>query len=71
MRTLIDVPESDLKVLNQLSRAAKVSRAELVRRAIRAYLEEHNVAGRSGAFGLWKDTQEDGLAYQERLRAEW
>jgi Arc/MetJ-type ribon-helix-helix transcriptional regulator len=23
------------------------------------------------AFGLWSDMEEDGLAYQERMRSEW
>ena len=71
MRTLIDVPDGDLQVLNRLSREASVSRAELVRRAIRAYLEEHGVSDRRAAFGSWKGDPEDGLAYQERLRSEW
>ena len=71
MRTLVDIPEADLKVLNRLSRMGNVSRAELVRRAIRTYLEPHKGADLEGAFGLWKDHAEDGMVYQERLRSEW
>ncbi len=73
MRTLIDIPEHDLAVLNRISKTENVSRAELVRRAITAYLapRKRDNSGLRKAFGLWKDNGEDGLAMQERLRKEW
>ena len=46
MRTLVDIPEEDLTLMNTLSEAGHVSRAELVQRAVAAYLEPHNMAGR-------------------------
>jgi hypothetical protein len=71
MRTLIDIPERELTLLTQLSVEQKVSRAELVRRAVTAYLEPHSLPASRSAFGLWSDREDDGLAYQERIRAEW
>ena len=71
MRTLIDIPEEDLVLLRQISKAEGVSRAELVRRAISASLAPRRRAPLTEAFGIWKDSPVDGLAYQERLREEW
>ena len=35
MRTLVDIPAGELEELNLLSRSRKVSRAELIRQAVR------------------------------------
>jgi hypothetical protein len=81
MRTLIDVPEEQLKELGAICAARKLSRAEAVRQAVAAFIEL-NRPSRKAAFGLWKDQTvylpgdpeplpEDGLAYQEKLRSEW
>jgi hypothetical protein len=71
MRTLVDIPEEDLAILNELSKIEKVSRSELVRRAIATYVQPHRKSAPLVGFGLWKDFPEDGLEYQERVRAEW
>jgi hypothetical protein len=70
MRTLVDLPESELEQLNVISRARKISRAELIRQAVSGYLAQ-NKAGLEDSFGLWKKKDVDGVAYQERLRSEW
>lgn len=70
MRTLVDLPEGELERLNILSRARKVSRAELIRQAVAGYLEQNKV-GLEDSFGLWKKKAVDGVEYQERLRGEW
>ena len=81
MRTLIDVPENQLKELSRICAARKLSRAEAVRQAVAAFIQQ-NGASRDAAFGLWKGQKvclpgddeplpEDGLAYQEKLRSEW
>lgn len=70
MRTLIDIPDEQISSLSILAKAQKTSRAELVRRAIAAYIEQVK-PGTVEAFGLWRANQEDGLAYQERQRSEW
>ncbi len=73
MRTLVDIPEEDLTLLNQLSKQENTSRAELVRRAISAYLapRKRKASGIDEAFGIWADMKEDALEYQERMRGEW
>jgi hypothetical protein len=71
MRTLIDIPEEELTLLTSLSKQRGISRAELVRRAVSAYLEPLKEHGRADAFGLWAERAGDGLAYQTRMRDEW
>ena len=70
MRTLVDIPDKQIKDLTAICEAEKVSRAEIVRRAISDYLEKKK-PGTAEAFGLWKDHKVDGLAYQEQVRSEW
>ena len=81
MRTLVDLPDQQLKELGAICDAKQLSRAEAVRQAVAAYIQE-NRSSRRAAFGLWKnqvvylpgDTEPlptDGLAYQEKLRSEW
>ncbi len=73
MRTIIDLPGDQLAALDAWRRARGVSRAEAVRRAVaRLINDEHDRrAAVDAAFGLWKGRVADGLAEQERLRAEW
>jgi metal-responsive CopG/Arc/MetJ family transcriptional regulator len=71
MRTLVDIPDDDLSLLNKLSEAGNISRAELVRQAISAYLKTHKEAEREEGFGLWAENSVDGLAYQKKIRREW
>ena len=70
MRTLVDIPDRQIKDLTTICEAEKVSRAEVIRQAIASYLEKKRpVTGE--AFGLWKNRKVDGLAYQEQVRSEW
>jgi metal-responsive CopG/Arc/MetJ family transcriptional regulator len=73
MRTLIDIPEPQIRALDSLSRRRGVSRASVVRAAVAEYLaKERPVAGSDDeAFGLWRDRTESGADYQSRLRSEW
>lgn len=71
MRALVDLPERQLRELGEIGKAAGVSRAEIIRRAIDAFLAQRRRPELADAFGLWRHRQEDGLAYQERLRGEW
>jgi hypothetical protein len=70
MRTLIDIPDKQIDALTMLCTTKKISRAELIRQAITAYVESNKPAT-VDAFGLWKDKKIDGLAYQEEARSEW
>ena len=48
MRTLIDVPDQQLKELGVICAARKLSRAEAVRQAVAAYIEREPALARSG-----------------------
>lgn len=71
MRTLVDLPKDDVTLLTRLAKQASVSRAELVRQAVSAYLAPHKKSSIREFFGMWPDFPEDGQAYQDRLRSEW
>ncbi len=75
MRTLVNLTETQIQALDRTARAHDRSRAALIREAIDDYIARHPVTdpkmALEDAFGLWGPDGEDGLAYQERLRAEW
>lgn len=71
MRTLVDIRETQIQALDELSRNQKLSRAALIREAIDDYLSRHRREQATDAFGLWGNHRIDGLAYQERMRSEW
>jgi hypothetical protein len=70
MRTLVDIPDRQIKDLTAICAAERLPRAELIRRAITAYIEKKTPPA-VDAFGLWKSHKVDGLAYQEQVRSEW
>ena len=69
-RILVDPPQKYVDDLGAIARAEKLPRAEIIRKAIADYVE-HNRPVTANAFGIWKDRQVDGLAYQETMRSEW
>ena len=71
MRTLIDLPEKQLKALAMMGVQQHLSRAALVRRAIDFYLEKQNTFCEDDVFGLWSDRDIESLAYEKKLRDEW
>jgi metal-responsive CopG/Arc/MetJ family transcriptional regulator len=71
MRTLIDIPEEDLKLLTQVAKKLSISRSEFVRQVVARSLAPHRQKMNHAAFGAWSEFSEDGVAYQERMRAEW
>jgi predicted transcriptional regulator len=71
MRTLVDVGDTQLKELDELSKEEKRSRAALIREAIDDFLAKRRSKHQGDAFGLWGKRKVDGVAYQERVRNEW
>jgi metal-responsive CopG/Arc/MetJ family transcriptional regulator len=71
MRILIDVGDSQLRELDELSKQEKRSRAALIREAINDFLAKRRRKHQGDAFGLWGKRKVDGLVYQERVRSEW
>jgi len=70
MRTLVDIPDRQIEELIRISKAEKVSRAEIIRQAVAAFIGMKK-PDTVEAFGLWKEHEVDGLAYQEQQRSEW
>ena len=71
MRTIVDLPDQQIEALKHMSASTRLSRAELMRRAVDEYLARHQPAPDDDAFGLWKKRKTDGVAYQELARAAW
>lgn len=74
MRTIVDLPEEDIQALDLLAKRSKLSRAELVRRSVTAYIEKEaeNNAITHDIFGLYSDVfTQDALEIERNLRGEW
>lgn len=71
MRTLVDLPERDIEALDRIAQDREVSRAKIIRLAVKEYLARAAPIEAEAAFGIWATRSEDGLAYQRRLRSEW
>ena len=73
MRFLADIPDDDVKWLDQLAREKGKSRAAVLREAVATYRAENAADGIEKYFGIWKDRTDigDGVEFQRRLRAEF
>jgi len=71
MRILVDVGDTQIRELDELSKNEKRSRAALIREAIDDYLAKRRKTHEGDAFGLWGKRKVDGLVYQEKVRGEW
>lgn len=71
MRTIIELPGEQIAALDALCRRHRISRAEAIRRAVARLVAAEGGVSSGEAFGIWRDRAEDGLAYQQRMRAEW
>lgn len=78
MRTIIELPESQIEALRAIEIRQNVSRAELVRQAVAEYVVAHAKTDPAETFGAWArgsgakiPPKRDGVAVQRKLRAEW
>lgn len=71
MRTLIDLPNSQIQALAALCERVNQPRAAIIREAVAEYLERRIIKPTDAAYGAWGPSALDGLAYQEKARAEW
>ena len=71
MRTLIDLPDTQIQALAALCERVKQPRAAIIREAVAEYLERRTLQSTGSAFGLWGRDGTDGVAYQQQARAEW
>ncbi len=70
MRTIIDLPESQVVALREFCERQKISRAEAIRRAVDGFLQSSAKANRDEAFGVWK-SRGDSRKEVDALRGEW
>ncbi len=75
MRAIIEIPDKQINDLALIAKSKKLPRAEIIRQAITVYIAS-NKPSAVPAFGLWvkqsvKSQLQDGLQYQEKVRAEW
>lgn len=73
MRTLVDIPDEDIRWLDRKAAEEGKSRAAVVRDAVTAYRTESTLTGIEQAFGIWKDRDDigDAVEWQRRERASW
>jgi len=71
MRTLIDLPDTQIQALAALCERVRQPRAAVIREAVAEYLERRTAKPSEAAYGLWGPDAADGVAYQEKARAEW
>lgn len=72
-RFLVDVPEDDLRRLDEIARREGKSRAAVIREAVASHIAQASHDWLEAGFGLWAKYgfTEDGMDYQNRLREEW
>lgn len=74
MRTIVDLPETQIKRLDSYRKREGISRAEAVRRAVEAFVPGSGKIDFAAhpAFGSSKrPRREDSVKTVRRLRAEW
>ena len=71
MRIIFDIPEEEINKLDEIANKQNVSRAELIRQAIRGFLGPILKSKKNSAFGIWSDQEIDALDYENKLRSEW
>lgn len=72
MRTLVDIPEDDIRWLDREAEMEGKSRAALVREAVSAYRAEHTRDWIAQGAGYWKDRDDigDAVEYQRDMRRD-
>ena len=71
-KALVDIPEDFIDQLDSLARKMEVSRAELIRQAIKSWLQVNREIDRN-AFGILKKSSKkyEGLEFQRKMRSDW
>jgi hypothetical protein len=73
MRTIVNLPKEQIEALDHYGRAHRISRAQVVREAVAAYLPPVPKKCRFDlhpAFGSWRK-KIDSTVYIRKLRSEW
>ena len=64
-RTIIDLPEQQMREVDVLCRTLGISRAEAVRRSLLEFVSANREVRRDG-FGLWKDARDRGGRHEHK-----
>lgn len=72
-RILTEIPDEDVRQLDEIAKREGKSRAAVLREAVTDYLEVCGKEGFEKYFGLWErhGSTVDGLEYERKLRGEW
>lgn len=70
MRTLVEIPDDDIKWLDRQAEERGLSRTALVREAVAAMRAGTSRRGVDAFCGMWRDRSDigEGLGYQRRIR---
>lgn len=70
MRTLVEIPDDDIRWLDKQAVERGLSRTALVREAVTQLREGTSRKGVDAFMGMWRDRSDvgDGLSYQRRIR---
>ena len=70
MRTLVEIPDDDIRWLDRQADERGVSRTALVREAVAQMRSGTSRRGVDGYFGIWRDRSDvsEGQAFQRRIR---
>jgi len=68
-RTIIDIPEAQMREVDRLCKLLGISRAEATRRALHGFVQDNAVVKTDG-FGLWKGQGVSAAALLQRARGE-
>jgi hypothetical protein len=76
MRTIVDLPDEQIKALDAYAKEKGISRAAAVRESVAAYIPAKKKKKKVDwlnhpAFGSWKGPKVDSVEYVRKLRAEW
>lgn len=66
-RTIIDIPDAQLREVDRLRKRLNISRAEAVRRGLQAFVEQNTDVTTNG-FGLWRGAGPTRAALLAKLR---
>jgi len=64
-RTIIEIPDTQLREVDRLCQLLGISRAEAVRRGLQGFVQQ-NEAVKTNGFGLWKSTGTPKPAHSRR-----
>jgi len=70
MKIIVDIPDIQIEILDKISKKEKISRSEVIRRALTNYIAKYSNKESFG-IGIWKGEKLDSMKYQRKVRDEW